>query len=128
MPGADILQQSILPVHMSRSPTSDLQTISSAGEKGKIHVIIKQNILRSTSGRQLCAVRKPPLINRGYYTRHRCIQSLMAAFSRLCRETGNGVQVLNLGAGFDTTYWHLKDQVTLIQDAARTLHYICAVV
>lgn len=60
------------------------------------------------------AVRKPPLINRGYYTRHQCIASLIAQFRDLCQQGKSGCQLLNLGAGFDTTYWHLKEQVCSI--------------
>lgn len=58
-----------------------------------------------------CAVRKAPLINRGYYTRHRCMSALIARFRSLCEKSGHGCQLLNLGAGFDTTYWQLKHQV-----------------
>lgn len=56
------------------------------------------------------AVKKPPLINRGYYTRHQCVSTLLGDFKRRCDAAGLGCQVLNLGAGFDTTFWHLKQQ------------------
>jgi hypothetical protein len=32
-------------------------------------------------------------------------------------EAGRGCQVLNIGAGFDTTYWHLKSQVCYFVEA-----------
>ena len=55
-------------------------------------------------------MKKPPLINRGYYTRHQCVSTLLGDFKRRCDDAGLGCQVLNLGAGFDTTFWHLKSQ------------------
>lgn len=46
---------------------------------------------------------KPPLINRGYYTRVMAVRLVLAQFL----EAG-GSQVLTLGAGYDTTYFRLK--------------------
>ena len=46
----------------------------------------------------------------------------MAKFRGLCEKGGQGCQVLNLGAGFDTTYWQLKDQVCGHRHTLITVH------
>ncbi len=51
--------------------------------------------------------RKAPEINRGYYARVQGIRLLMKQFLQL---TECKCQIINLGAGFDTTYWTLKDE------------------
>lgn len=51
--------------------------------------------------------RKAPEINRGYYARVQGIRVLLKQFLEL---TKCQCQVINLGAGFDTTYWNLKDE------------------
>ncbi|XP_072124427.1 leucine carboxyl methyltransferase 1 isoform X2 [Mobula birostris] len=51
--------------------------------------------------------RKAPEINRGYYARVRAVNLLLDAF---VKKTNCDCQVLNLGAGLDTTFWRLKDQ------------------
>jgi [phosphatase 2A protein]-leucine-carboxy methyltransferase len=51
--------------------------------------------------------RKAPEINRGYYARVKGIQVLLRQF---IQETNGKCQIINLGAGFDTTYWNLKDE------------------
>lgn len=51
------------------------------------------------------APRRPPLINRGYYSRVSAIRRLITRFHSL-----GGCQVLSLGAGFDTNYFHFKSQ------------------
>ncbi|XP_064615215.1 leucine carboxyl methyltransferase 1-like [Liolophura sinensis] len=48
-----------------------------------------------------------PEINRGYYARVASIRILMEKFLKL---TKCQCQVVNLGAGFDTTFWRLKEQ------------------
>lgn len=50
--------------------------------------------------------RKAPEINRGYYARVQGVNHLLDAFLR--KAEGN-CQVINLGAGLDTTFWRLKD-------------------
>jgi O-methyltransferase involved in polyketide biosynthesis len=60
----------------------------------------------------LCAfVRKPsrrsPLINRGYYARVAAVQTLVSQF--LDHVKGNKAQIVSLGAGFDTTYFRMKN-------------------
>ncbi|XP_075437664.1 leucine carboxyl methyltransferase 1 [Ascaphus truei] len=51
--------------------------------------------------------RKAPEINRGYYARVHGVNLLLDAFLR--RTEGN-CQIINLGAGLDTTFWRLKDE------------------
>uniref|UniRef100_UPI00358F4CDA leucine carboxyl methyltransferase 1 isoform X2 n=1 Tax=Myxine glutinosa TaxID=7769 RepID=UPI00358F4CDA len=53
------------------------------------------------------AERKTPEINRGYYARVRGMWELLTAF---LHKAGTECQVIGLGAGFDTTFWRLKDQ------------------
>ncbi|XP_076154540.1 leucine carboxyl methyltransferase 1 isoform X1 [Alosa pseudoharengus] len=49
--------------------------------------------------------RKAPEINRGYYARVHGMNHLLDAF---LRKTDCNCQVVNLGAGLDTTFWRLK--------------------
>ncbi|XP_051878135.1 leucine carboxyl methyltransferase 1 isoform X1 [Pristis pectinata] len=51
--------------------------------------------------------RKAPEINRGYYARVKAVNLLLDAF---VKKTNCNCQVINLGAGLDTTFWRLKDQ------------------
>lgn len=51
--------------------------------------------------------RRAPEINRGYYARTQGIQTLLVQFLQL---TKKACQVVNLGAGFDTLFWRLKDE------------------
>uniref|UniRef100_A0A7N8WSM3 Leucine carboxyl methyltransferase 1 n=1 Tax=Mastacembelus armatus TaxID=205130 RepID=A0A7N8WSM3_9TELE len=51
--------------------------------------------------------RKAPEINRGYYARVQGVNHLLDAF---IRKTERDCQVINLGAGLDTTFWRLKDE------------------
>ncbi|XP_038064602.1 leucine carboxyl methyltransferase 1-like isoform X1 [Patiria miniata] len=51
--------------------------------------------------------RKAPEINRGYYARTEGLRSLMRQFLKL---THCACQIVNLGAGFDTNFWLLKDE------------------
>ena len=60
-------------------------------------------------------VRKParrsPLINRGYYARVAAIQCIIQQFIDTAHVDGGGrVQVVSLGAGFDTTFFRLKNE------------------
>ncbi|XP_076222108.1 leucine carboxyl methyltransferase 1 [Nomia melanderi] len=50
--------------------------------------------------------RKPPEINRGYYARVKGIEVFIDKFLKL---SGEKSQIINLGAGFDTLYWRLKE-------------------
>ncbi|XP_050442714.1 leucine carboxyl methyltransferase 1 [Adelges cooleyi] len=50
--------------------------------------------------------RKTPEINRGYYARTKGVAMFMDKF---LKKTGSNCQIINLGAGFDTLYWRLKD-------------------
>ncbi|XP_072312620.1 leucine carboxyl methyltransferase 1 [Eucyclogobius newberryi] len=51
--------------------------------------------------------RKAPEINRGYYARVKGVNHLLDAF---IRKTECDCQVINLGAGLDTTFWRLKEE------------------
>ncbi|NP_001089458.1 leucine carboxyl methyltransferase 1 L homeolog [Xenopus laevis] len=51
--------------------------------------------------------RKAPEINRGYYARVQGVNLLLNAF---LRKTECNCQIINLGAGLDTTFWRLKDE------------------
>ncbi|XP_034050221.1 leucine carboxyl methyltransferase 1 [Thalassophryne amazonica] len=51
--------------------------------------------------------RKAPEINRGYYARVQGVNRLLDMF---IRKTDCNCQVINLGAGLDTTFWRLKDE------------------
>ena len=53
------------------------------------------------------ADRKTPEICRGYYARVSSIQRLLVKFLKL---TSCECQVINLGAGFDSTYWTIRDR------------------
>ncbi|XP_074657523.1 leucine carboxyl methyltransferase 1-like [Tubulanus polymorphus] len=53
------------------------------------------------------APRRAPEINRGYFARTRAIKILLDQFLKV---TNCECQIVNLGAGFDTTYWRLSDE------------------
>ncbi|ESO96138.1 hypothetical protein LOTGIDRAFT_116132 [Lottia gigantea] len=52
------------------------------------------------------SARHAPEINRGYFARISSIRLLLEKFIKL---TNKKCQVINLGAGYDTTFWRLKD-------------------
>ncbi|CAB3227427.1 unnamed protein product [Arctia plantaginis] len=52
------------------------------------------------------ADRKAPEINRGYYARVRAMEMFIHQFLERC---GTKCQIINLGCGYDTLYWRLKD-------------------
>ncbi|XP_076997606.1 leucine carboxyl methyltransferase 1 isoform X2 [Tamandua tetradactyla] len=56
---------------------------------------------------RLSKERKAPEINRGYFARVHGVSQLIKAF---LRRTECQCQILNLGAGMDTTFWKLKDE------------------
>nr|KAF6489805.1 leucine carboxyl methyltransferase 1 [Molossus molossus] len=56
---------------------------------------------------RLSKERKAPEINRGYFARVHGISQLIKAF---LQKTECHCQIINLGAGMDTTFWILKDQ------------------
>ncbi|KAM6166782.1 leucine carboxyl methyltransferase 1 [Erethizon dorsatum] len=56
---------------------------------------------------RLSKERKAPEINRGYFARVQGVSQLTKAF---LRKTECHCQILNLGAGMDTTFWKLKDE------------------
>uniref|UniRef100_A0A4W3H639 Leucine carboxyl methyltransferase 1 n=1 Tax=Callorhinchus milii TaxID=7868 RepID=A0A4W3H639_CALMI len=51
--------------------------------------------------------RKAPEISRGYYARVKGVNLLLDAF---IKKTSCNCQVINVGAGLDTTFWRLKDE------------------
>eukprot|EP00928_Gymnodinium_smaydae_P087993 TRINITY_DN72153_c0_g1_i1.p1 TRINITY_DN72153_c0_g1~~TRINITY_DN72153_c0_g1_i1.p1 ORF type:complete len:429 (-),score=91.87 TRINITY_DN72153_c0_g1_i1:44-1234(-) len=51
---------------------------------------------------------RSPLIHRGYYSRVTAMRSVVLRFLERC-PVGQGVQIVNLGSGFDTTYFWLRD-------------------
>ncbi|KAI5428216.1 variant 2, Leucine carboxyl methyltransferase 1 [Lathyrus oleraceus] len=59
-------------------------------------------------------VRRSPIINRGYFSRWAALRKLLYQFLDVEKKTDeNGptkMQILSLGAGFDTTYFQLKDE------------------
>mmetsp|Transcript_43129 Transcript_43129/g.99363 ORF Transcript_43129/g.99363 Transcript_43129/m.99363 type:complete len:366 (-) Transcript_43129:38-1135(-) len=61
-----------------------------------------ETILRTTRPHQ-----RSPLIHRGYYSRVVAMRNTVTSFLEKC-PTG-GVQIVNLGAGFDTLYFWLRD-------------------
>ncbi|XP_069503467.1 leucine carboxyl methyltransferase 1 isoform X2 [Ambystoma mexicanum] len=74
--------------------------------------------------------RKAPEINRGYYARVQGVHYLVTAF---LKRTQCNCQIINVGAGLDTTFWRLKDddllplkyfEVDFPMIAARKLHNI----
>eukprot|EP00747_Dinoflagellata_sp_TGD_P166217 gnl/TRDRNA2_/TRDRNA2_188668_c0_seq1.p1 gnl/TRDRNA2_/TRDRNA2_188668_c0~~gnl/TRDRNA2_/TRDRNA2_188668_c0_seq1.p1 ORF type:complete len:360 (+),score=51.66 gnl/TRDRNA2_/TRDRNA2_188668_c0_seq1:126-1205(+) len=67
-------------------------------------------------------VRKPsrpqvrsPLIHRGYYSRVSGIRSTVTRFLERA-PAGRGVQIVNLGAGFDTLYFWIRENTALWRD------------
>ena len=57
--------------------------------------------------------RKAPEIHLGYFTRVTGLRALLEkALNKIAEERANPrVQIVNLGAGFDTLYWRLKDEL-----------------
>ncbi|KAK9758616.1 Leucine carboxyl methyltransferase [Popillia japonica] len=51
--------------------------------------------------------RRAPEINRGYYARVKGVEKIIHKF---LSKAGSNAQIINLGSGFDTLYWRLKDQ------------------
>lgn len=51
--------------------------------------------------------RKAPEINRGYFARVKGVNMLLNKFMK---KSGDRCQIVNLGAGFDTLYWRVKDK------------------
>lgn len=60
------------------------------------------------------AIRRSPLINRGYYARVSAVDTLLHRFISIARRTGDGrAQVVNLGAGMDTTFFRCYAELAL---------------
>ena len=56
-------------------------------------------------------MRKAPEIHLGYFTRVTGLWTLLDRIVSLLVQADKGLQVVNLGAGFDTLYWRLKDHL-----------------
>ncbi|CAH0724447.1 unnamed protein product, partial [Brenthis ino] len=57
--------------------------------------------------------RKAPEINRGYYARVKAMEMFIHQFLERC---GTKCQIINLGCGFDTLYWRLKDTTQAVSN------------
>lgn len=55
-------------------------------------------------------VPRSPLIHRGYYSRVKAMRTGMERFLELC-PAGGGCQIVNLGAGCDTVYFWLREDM-----------------
>ncbi|XP_045780721.1 leucine carboxyl methyltransferase 1 isoform X1 [Maniola jurtina] len=62
--------------------------------------------------------RKAPEINRGYYARVRAMEMFIHQFLEgvVLQRCGTKCQIINLGCGFDTLYWRLKDSTQAISN------------
>lgn len=83
--------------------------------------------LRTSASIHNCALpaaRRSPLINRGYYVRHKCLLDLLENFRERCSTKGTGCQVLVLGAGYDTRYFQLKQRVRSVFAFALILNFV----
>lgn len=57
--------------------------------------------------------RKAPEINRGYYARVRAFEMFIHQFLERC---GTKCQIINLGCGYDTLFWRLRDTTQAISE------------
>ncbi|XP_038207849.1 leucine carboxyl methyltransferase 1 [Zerene cesonia] len=57
--------------------------------------------------------RKAPEINRGYYARVKAMEMFIHQFLERC---GTKCQIINLGCGYDTLYWRLKDTTQAVSN------------
>ena len=85
--------------------TNDSCTVSKAAmvKKGYFKDIYVKNFVANISNRS-------PIINRGYFIRAFSIQNAVAGLLREAKCGERGIeQVISMGAGFDTTYFRLRD-------------------
>lgn len=54
--------------------------------------------------------RRSPLINRGYYSRVAALRQLLQSFLAMGEGGASAMQILSLGAGFDTTFFQLAEE------------------
>uniref|UniRef100_A0A2K6TEX8 Leucine carboxyl methyltransferase 1 n=1 Tax=Saimiri boliviensis boliviensis TaxID=39432 RepID=A0A2K6TEX8_SAIBB len=71
---------------------------------------------------RLSKERKAPEINRGYFARVHGVSQLIKAF---LRKTECHCQIINLGAGMDTTFWRLKVYFHQIRNLKKIFKVIC---
>lgn len=55
--------------------------------------------------------RKAPEINRGYFAR---VKGIEMCIEKFFKKTGDKCQIINLGCGFDTLYWRLREMGHMI--------------
>ena len=67
--------------------------------------------------RRQAHLRRPPLINRGYFCRHLAFKWLVDEFLRRV-PAGEGATIISLGAGFETTFFRLVSEVEGAGEAA----------
>lgn len=81
-----------------------------AVEKG----YFKDNYIHSfvTSKAKNVSARKAPEINRGYYARTASVTYLVEQFIR----SNRSLQIISLGAGYDSLYWRIKASLDVIVD------------
>lgn len=60
--------------------------------------------------------KRSPLIHRGYWTRVAAIRRAVKNFLASCPDDGKGLQIVNLGSGFDTLYFWIKAELGARED------------
>lgn len=61
--------------------------------------------------------RKAPEIHLGYFTRVTALKSLILKTVEYGQALGRKVQIISLGAGFDTLFWRLRDELNPMDEA-----------
>ncbi|KAH0813691.1 hypothetical protein MTP99_014510 [Tenebrio molitor] len=90
---------------MSDEPVMATNDDASECKRGAVQLGYWQDNYISYFVRQI--EKRAPEINRGYYARVKGVERFIKTF---LRKAGSSAQIVNLGAGFDTLYWRLKDQ------------------
>ena len=58
------------------------------------------------------------MINRGYFARACAVDLIVHRFASICRAQGERCQVVNLGAGLDSTFWRIYSEAALAEQGA----------
>ncbi|EFA83733.1 hypothetical protein PPL_02800 [Heterostelium album PN500] len=53
-------------------------------------------------------IRRPPLINRGFFSRVEAIEQFIKQFFAIYSDSTKPIQIVSLGCGFDTLYFRMK--------------------
>ncbi|CAK8542613.1 unnamed protein product [Lathyrus sativus] len=101
--------------HMDNSNTAAVQATNDDASASKLSCVkkgyMKDDYIHLFVRRP---VRRSPIINRGYFSRWAALRKLLYQFLDVEKKTDeNGptkLQILSLGAGFDTTYFQLQDE------------------